>query len=75
MKLRVPLVTKNDLCGCQLVLRTSKSMGAIGDVQNFGGGQAPAAPVLTQALGPGHALGIWIFGCSLFHRREVWVRH
>ena len=50
MKLRVPLVTKNDLCGCQLVLRTSKSAGARGDVQNFGGCQAPAAPVLTQAL-------------------------
>ena len=50
MKLRVPLVTKKELCGCQLVLRTSKSAGARGDVQNFGGCQAPAAPVLTQAL-------------------------
>ena len=50
MKLRVPLVTKKELCGCQLVLRTSKSAGAGGDVQNFGGCQAPVAPVLTQAL-------------------------
>ena len=50
MKLRVPLSTENELCGCQLVLRTSKSTGARGDVQNFGGCQAPAAPVLTQAL-------------------------
>ena len=29
---------------------TSKSAGAGGDVQNFGGCQAPVAPVLTQAL-------------------------
>jgi len=28
----------------------SKSAGARVDVQNFAGGQAPAAPVLTQAL-------------------------
>ena len=35
---------------CQLVLRTSKSAGARGDVKNFGGCQAPAAPVLTKAL-------------------------
>ena len=49
MKLRVPIVTWNELCGCQLVFRTSKSAGARGDVQNFGGCQAPAAPVLTQA--------------------------
>ena len=49
-KLRVSLITKNELCRCQLVLRTSKSAGARGDVQNFGGCQAPAAPVLTQAL-------------------------
>ena len=34
----------------QLVLRTSKSAGDRGDVQNFGGRQAPVAPVLTQAL-------------------------
>ena len=33
-----------------LLLKTSKSAGARGDVQNFGGCQAPAAPVLTQAL-------------------------
>ena len=33
-----------------LVFRTSKSAGARGDVQNLGGCQAPAAPVLTQAL-------------------------
>ena len=46
------LITKNELCGCQLVLRTSKSAGARGDVQNFGGCQALAAPVLTQALIP-----------------------
>ena len=32
---------------CQLVLRTSKSTGDGGDVQNFDGCQAP---VLTQAL-------------------------
>ena len=50
MKLRVPLVTYNEFCGYQLVLRTSKSAGARGDVQNFGRCQAPAAPVLTQAL-------------------------
>ena len=50
LKLRVPLVTNNELFGCQLLLRTSKSAGARGDVQNFGGCQAPAAPVLTQAL-------------------------
>ena len=50
LKLRVPLVTWNELCWCQLVLRTSKSEGARGDVQNFGGCQAPVAPVLTQAL-------------------------
>ena len=31
-------------------IKTSKSAGARGDVQNFGGCQAPAAPVLTQAL-------------------------
>ena len=42
--------TQNEHCGCQLVLRTSKSVGARGDVQNVGGCQAPAAPVLTQAL-------------------------
>ena len=30
--------------------KTSKSAGARGDVQNFSGCQAPAAPVLTQAL-------------------------
>ena len=46
----LPCVTYNELCGCQLVLRTSKSAGAGGDVQNFGGCQAPVAPVLTQAL-------------------------
>jgi hypothetical protein len=45
----------HELCGCQLVLRTSKPAGARGDVQKFGGClfggcQAPAAPVLTQAL-------------------------
>ena len=50
MKLRVPLVTENELCGCQLVLRTSKFAGARGDVQNFGDCQAPAAPVLTQGM-------------------------
>ena len=22
---------------------------------------------------PGHALGIWICGCSLFYRRELWA--
>ena len=33
-----------------LVLRTSKSAGAGGDVQNFCECQAPVAPVLTQAL-------------------------
>ena len=38
------------MCGCHLVLKTTKSVGARGDVQNFGGCQAPAAPVLTQAL-------------------------
>ena len=43
------LITKNELCRCQLVLRTSKSKGARGVVQNFGG-LAPAAQVLTQAL-------------------------
>ena len=36
--------------GCQLVLRTAKFAGARGDVQNFGGCQAPASPVLTRAL-------------------------
>ena len=41
---------ENELCGCTLVLKTSKSTGARGDVQNFGGYQAPTAPVLTQAL-------------------------
>ena len=40
----MPLVTENELCGCHLVLRTSKSTGARGDVQNFGG------CALTQAL-------------------------
>ena len=50
MKLRVPLVTENEVCGCQLVLRTSKSAGARCDVQNFGRCQAPAELVLTQAL-------------------------
>ena len=50
MKLRVRLVTQNELWGCQLVVRTTKSVGARGDVQNFGGCQAPKAPVLTQAL-------------------------
>jgi hypothetical protein len=40
----------NELCGCQLVIRTSISAGARGDVQDFGGCQAPVAPVLTQAL-------------------------
>ena len=50
LKLKVPLITYIDLCGCQLVLRTSKSAGAGADVQNFGGCQAPVAPVLTQAL-------------------------
>ena len=50
LKLKVPLVKKNVLCRCQLVSRTSKSAGAGGDVQNFGGCQAPVAPVLTQAL-------------------------
>ena len=50
MKLRVPLVTYNEFWGCQIVSRTSKSAGAGGDVQNFGGFQAPVAPVLTQAL-------------------------
>ena len=38
------------ICGCQLVLRASKSVGAGDDVQNFGRCQAPVAPVLTQAL-------------------------
>ena len=47
LKLKVPLVKKNVLCRCQLVSRTSKSAGARGYVQNFGGCQAP---VLTQAL-------------------------
>ena len=50
LKLRVPSVTYNELCGCQLVLDTSKTTGARGDVQNFGRCQALAAPVLTQAL-------------------------
>ena len=49
LKLRVPLVTKNELCGCQLLLRTAKSESARGDAQNFGKCQAPVAPVLTQA--------------------------
>ena len=22
---------------------------------------------------PGHALGIWICGCSLFYKRELWT--
>ena len=33
-----------------LVLKIPISAGARGDVQNFGGCQAPVAPVLTQAL-------------------------
>ena len=36
--------------GVPVSIKTSKSAGARGDVQNFGGCQAPAAPVLTQAL-------------------------
>ena len=31
-------------------IKNLKSAGAGGDVQNFGGCQAPVAPVLTQAL-------------------------
>jgi hypothetical protein len=32
-------------------------------------------PKLISFLGPvaGHALGIWICGCSLFYKRELWA--
>ena len=52
MKLRVPLVTQNEL----FVLKPSKSTVGKGDVQNFGRCQAPVAPVLTQALNLGNML-------------------
>ena len=30
-------------------------------------------PRKCHIFNPGHALGIWICGCSLFYRRELWV--
>ena len=52
---------------CQLVLRTSKSAGARGYVQNLGGCQAPAAPVLTQALP--------IIMCIIMHIDEIFMKY
>ena len=30
-------------------------------------------PILPVTLRADHALGIWIFGCSLFYNRELWA--